>query len=95
MAHMKEWPAMVALVREQLDSGSSAASERTLELAARWRALFRDSYCGDNMALESKVRDAIRQEPILRLGVGVDDRLIEYIQTAIHHLPEPRAVEGQ
>jgi DNA-binding transcriptional MerR regulator len=81
-SHMTDWPALVALLRDQFDAGAPTDADSVLELATRWQQLFRDSYCGQNQALEAKVRDAFRQEPDLRLGVGIDEELIAYVQKA-------------
>lgn len=82
MAHMDEWPALVALVREQMEAGAPQDALAMRSLAARWRQLFLDSYCGDDEELEVSVRHAISQEPDLSLGVGVDDALLRYIRAA-------------
>jgi hypothetical protein len=52
-------------------------------LAQRWTQLFRDAYCGNDRALEAKVRHAFALEPELSLGVGVDRALMNYIHAAI------------
>lgn len=82
MAHMNEWPALVALVREQMEAGTPHDASEVKCLAARWRQLFLDSYCGDDKDLEVSVRHAISKEPDLSLGVGVDDALLRYMRTA-------------
>lgn len=85
-SHMTDWPSLVALLRDQLDAGVAADSESVLELAARWQQLFRNSYCGGNEVLEAKVREAFRQEPDLRTGVGIDEELLTYVRNALAHL---------
>jgi DNA-binding transcriptional MerR regulator len=81
--YMDEWPALVGLVREQMDIGTRCDAPPMRSLAERWRQLFRDSYCGDDDELEACVRRALSQEPDLSLGVGVDDELMRYIGMAI------------
>jgi methyltransferase (TIGR00027 family) len=84
--HMENWPKLVALVREQMQANTQVESESVQALAQRWRQLFRDSYCGDNAALESKVRTAFMHEPDLMLGAGIDEALMVYIQKAMMYL---------
>jgi DNA-binding transcriptional MerR regulator len=81
-SHMTDWPSLVALVRNHFNAGTPVDTDCVLELATRWQQLFRDSYCGEDRALEAKVRHAFRHEPDLRLGVGVDEELIIYVHKA-------------
>lgn len=81
--HMGEWPALVGLVREQMEAGTPCDATPMQLLAARWRQLFLDSYCGDDEELEVCVRHALSQEPDLSLGVGVDDALMRYVRAAM------------
>jgi hypothetical protein len=85
MAHMDDWPELVAQVRQRMDAGRPAEARPVQALAARWQQLFRDSYCGDDAALEAHVRDAFAKEPDLRIGVGVDDALLRYMHQAALH----------
>lgn len=80
--HMDEWPAVVGLVREQMEADTPCDATPMRLLAARWRQLFLDSYCGDDKELEACVRRAFSQEPDLSLGVGVDDALMRYVRAA-------------
>lgn len=82
MAHMDAWPALVAELRAQMEAGVDAAAAPVQDIVKRWQQLFRDSYCGDDAALESLVREAFMREPDLRLGVGMDDVLLTYLQRA-------------
>ena len=88
MAHMDAWPRLVAQVGEQLAAGVSHTAKPMQDLAQRWQQLFRDAYCGDDHALEARVRHAFTVEPDLSLGVGVDPALMAYIHTAIQHQKE-------
>ena len=92
MAHMGAWPALVAELRAQMEAGVDARAAPVQAIVQRWQQLFRDSYCGDDAALEARVREAITQEADLRLGVGMDDTLMTYLQkahvVASHHLPQ-------
>jgi DNA-binding transcriptional MerR regulator len=83
MAHMDQWPQLVAQVRACMQAGVSSTAEPMLALARRWDQLFRDSYCGSDKALEARIRHAFAQEPDLTLGVGVDPALMRYIHAAV------------
>jgi methyltransferase (TIGR00027 family) len=86
----RDWPALVAQLRAQMNAGAQASSPAVQAIAKRWQQLFRDSYCGDDGALEARVREAFMREPDLRLGVGVDEALLVFLQDAhiaAHHVP--------
>jgi DNA-binding transcriptional MerR regulator len=86
MARINEWPELVALVRQQLDAGVASHAKPMQVLATRWQQLFRSSFCGDNKALEAKVKKAFAAEPDLNLGVGVDEALMRYVHAAVAQL---------
>ena len=89
-----DWPALVAELRAQMEAGADAGAPAVQAIVKRWQQLFRDSYCGDDAALEARVREAFMREPDLRLGVGVDDTLLTYLQKAhmaSHHAPQEGA----
>jgi len=88
MAHMDAWPRLVAQVGEQLAAGVPHTAKPMQDLAQRWQQLFRDAYCGNDHALEARVRHAFAVEPDLSLGVGVDPALMAYIHAAIQHQKE-------
>jgi DNA-binding transcriptional MerR regulator len=81
-AYMNEWPALLALVREQMDAAAPPTAVAVQALMLRWRDLFRESHCGDDERLEAKVRAALAREPDLMLGVGVDEALMNYVRQA-------------
>ncbi|KUZ86903.1 hypothetical protein WI40_30930 [Burkholderia ubonensis] len=83
IAHVDDWPLLFAEVRAQMDAGADVADPAVQALARRWQDLFRDSYCGDDVALENKIHHALRTEPDLSVGVGLDMPLILFIQKAI------------
>lgn len=94
-SHMTDWPSLVALLREQFDAGIPADTEPVPELVRRWQQLFLDSYCGENRELEAKVREAFRQEPDLRTGVGIDEELLTYVRNALAHLHSRAQASGR
>ncbi len=90
MSHMQAWPALVAELRAQMEAESAIESPAVQDIVKRWQQLFRDSYCGDDAALESAVREALVLEPELQLGVGMDEALLTYLHRAhvvAHHVP--------
>jgi methyltransferase (TIGR00027 family) len=82
LAHMRAWPALVAELRAQMQAGTDIRAAPVQSIVKRWQQLFRDSYCGDDAALEVRVREAFMREPELRLAVGVDDALLGYLHRA-------------
>ena len=94
LAHLDRWPALVAELRVPMEAGVDARAAPVQAIVLRWQQLFRDSYCGDDVALEARVREAFMHEPDLRLGVGMDEALLTYLQRAhivAHHLPVENA----
>jgi len=93
MAHMGAWPALVAELRGQMDAGTDVRDAPVQAIVQRWQQLVRDSYCGDDAALEALVSEAIICEPDLRVD-GIDDALLAYLQkahVAAHHMPQENA----
>ena len=86
MANKDEWPLLVAQVRQQMAAGAPSSSPSMQALAQRWNQLFRDSYCGNDTAMETNIRHAFTQEPDLTLGVGVDADLLHYVHLAAQAL---------
>lgn len=90
IAHVDDWPVLFAAVRMQMEAGAAVTDPEVQALARRWQVLFRESYCGDDLELESKVRVALQQEPDLMVAVGLDMALITFIQKAMLTLNRPQ-----
>lgn len=88
LAHMDAWPSLVAQVRAQFAAGVSCKAEPMQLLARRWNELFKESYCGNDAALEASVRQAFAAELDLSLGVGVDQALMDYLHAAIREMEQ-------
>ncbi|AOY95379.1 hypothetical protein BKK79_26800 [Cupriavidus sp. USMAA2-4] len=88
IAHVDDWPQLFAEVRAQMEAGAGVADPAVQVLARRWQELFRDSYCGDDAALEGRIHLALQNEPGLSVGIGLDLPLILFIQRAILSLRE-------
>ncbi|WP_174940097.1 SAM-dependent methyltransferase [Burkholderia lata] len=78
----RAWPALVVELRAHMDEGVDAGAAPVQAIVKRWQQLFLDSFCGDDAALEARVRDAIMREPDLQLGIGLDDALLAYLNRA-------------
>lgn len=78
----RAWPKLVLELRTYMEGGVEAGAAPVQALVKRWQQLFRDSFCGDDVALEVRVRDAIMREPDLQLGSGLDDALLTYLHQA-------------
>jgi methyltransferase (TIGR00027 family) len=82
-AHASEWPPLIAELRRQMEQGATPDDPAVQALARRWESLFREAYSGDDPELEGKIRSAFQTEPDLLLSVGMDARLIAFVQRAI------------
>ena len=80
-----EWPPLIARVRTAMDEGCAPESAQAQALAREWFDLFR-SYAGDNPATQQKIRLALENEPALRQGGMVDERMREFIRAAMQAL---------
>ncbi|WP_317202714.1 SAM-dependent methyltransferase [Janthinobacterium sp.] len=89
-----QWPPLIAALRRQMDAGAGLDEAAVQVLARRWEALFHSSYCGEDGALLAKVRAAFHVEPDLSSGIGVDARLIAFVQQAIMYLHRPPEEEA-
>jgi hypothetical protein len=83
---LDRWPRLMAQVQECLDAKFSFDSTPVQELARTWQALFRESYCGDDADMESRIRKAFANEPNLTMGIGVNDGLMAYMHKAITYI---------
>jgi hypothetical protein len=90
LAHIDDWQLLFSEIRQQMLTGASVTDSAVRALARRWQALFRDSYCGDNSELESKIRLALQQEPRLLQAAGLDFSMLGFIQSAILLLDRPQ-----
>ncbi len=81
----KEWPALIAKVRAELEKGAPAESPEVLDLAKRWKELMHMFSGGDPEITKASERfyadnpDAARQ-------FGIDGQLYKYISEAMSHI---------
>lgn len=80
-----EWPPLLARVRTAMDAGIAPDAPQAQALARAWFDLFR-SFAGDNPATWQKFRQALENEPELREGGMMDERMHGFIRAAMQSL---------
>jgi DNA-binding transcriptional MerR regulator len=81
----REWPSLINQVRNEMQAGTAATSERMRLLATRWRELVRE-FTGGNPTIEQKVRAGFVDEPMRMTRSGLDPELFAYVNAAIRAL---------
>ena len=79
---MRQWPGLIAELRQARRDGLAADAEPVQQLARRWLALFR-AYAGDDPQTQQKIREANQREPSLMQGTWVDEDLLHYLGQAV------------
>jgi methyltransferase (TIGR00027 family) len=92
--HAFEWPPLIAELRQQMEQGAAPGDPAVQALACRWELLFRESYSGGDPEVERKIRSSFQNEPDLRVGIGIDLRLIAFLQQAIKHFQRTQESGG-
>jgi methyltransferase (TIGR00027 family) len=87
-AHRSEWPALISEVRQQMERRATVGDPVVQAMARRWGSLIRESYWGDDLELEGKVRLAFQREPDLLLSIGMDSSLIAFMQETGMHISQ-------
>ena len=77
----REWPALLDSVRRQMRADPSPAAPQARELGGRWFDLFQDMV-GADPATVVRFREAIENEPLLRMGRGMSDEMLGYLRSA-------------
>jgi len=77
----REWPRLIAALREEMNRGTAVNSPRVQELFQQWEILLDDLTQGDP-TLTHKWNAAVRSDPDLLMESGVDFRLQHYIRRA-------------
>jgi DNA-binding transcriptional MerR regulator len=88
--HTDAWPPLIRAVRNGMLRGLAPGSEAMRPLAVRWQALALAKAGGDP-GLQARMQTALRNEPALRRGSGIDAALAAYVGEAIHCLASPSA----
>lgn len=92
--HLDAWHPLVLELRAHMAAGTDPQAPAVQDIARRWEQLFRDTHCGDDGALEAKVRDAILQEPDLMMGFGLEDAVLSYLHQAREMIRLPQDGAG-
>lgn len=77
----REWPGLLDGVRTQMRADPSPAAPAARALAARWFELFQHMV-GADPATVVRFREAIENEPLLRMGRGMTDEMLGYLRSA-------------
>ncbi|MEH6435353.1 MerR family transcriptional regulator [Massilia sp. DD77] len=86
--HGHEWPGLIAEVRAQMEQDPDARGPEARALARRWMAMFQDMVGPDPAAVEA-FRRASANEPVLRMGSGIGDDMLDYLRRA---MPAPPGI---
>jgi DNA-binding transcriptional MerR regulator len=78
----REWPALIGQVKAQMQADPSPAAPRAKELAGQWFDLFQDMV-GVDPATVASFRQAVENEPALRVGRGMTDEMIVFLRAAM------------
>lgn len=81
----KEWGLLIERAREAMQADPKAAGPRARELARDWLALFHDMV-GTDPAARDAFRHASAVEPVLRMGNGISEAMLEWLRQA---MPKP------
>jgi DNA-binding transcriptional MerR regulator len=80
-----EWHPLIERVHAQSKADPEAAAPASRALAGEWLALFRDMVGTDPADIEA-FRRATMQEPVLRMGSGIDNAMLDWLRRA---MPQP------
>ncbi len=86
-----EYPLLVAHMRKACDAGADPASPAVRQLALQWLDLSRAS-AGDAPTTQAKLRLAYQNEPDLRIGSWIDDKLQGFLYRAMSALHGEKSV---
>lgn len=76
-----EWRPLIADVVAQMAADPSPATPQAAALAARWYELFQDMV-GSDPATIPRFRLAVESEPLLQMGRGMTDDMVEWLRAA-------------
>lgn len=79
--HHRNWPYLLSALREEMNRGTSAANPTVQQLFRQWESGVDELTAGD-AELRHKWMTAIRSDPALLAGLGIDMRLQNYLQRA-------------
>ncbi len=76
-----EWPSLIERVREQMCADPAPESPQARELGRQWFDLFQDMV-GTDPATVARFRRAVESEPLLQMGRGMTDEMIDFLRRA-------------
>lgn len=79
----REWPSLIESVSQQMAADPAAATPEAKILAGRWMALFHDMV-GNRPDTIPRFRAAVENEPLLRIGRGMNDAMLAWLRGALH-----------
>lgn len=77
----RDWPRLLSALREEMNRGASVASPVVQQLYDQWERGLDELTAGDT-ELRRKWMTAVRSDPALLTGSGVDTRLQNYLRRA-------------
>jgi hypothetical protein len=77
----REWPRVLYALREEMNRGASVASPAVQQLYRQWENGLDELTAGD-LELRHKWMIAVRSDPALLTGSGIDTRLQNYLRRA-------------
>lgn len=77
----REWPRLLSALRDHMNHGAGVASPAVQQLYAQWESGQDELTAGDG-DLRRKWLTAVRSDPALLVGAGVDTRLQNYLRRA-------------
>lgn len=77
----REWPRLLSALRDQMNHGAGVASATVQQLYDQWESGLNELTAGDG-ELRRKWLTAVRSDPALLAGAGVDTRLQNYLRRA-------------
>lgn len=84
---MYEWPPLIAALRKARDADVPPNDPHVRDLAKKWMMLF-VAYAGEDPSTHARIREAYANEPDLRSGSAVDERLLVYVRASLEKLPK-------
>lgn len=81
----REWTELFERVRAAMRADPAASGPAGRKLAGEWMALFHDMVGSDPHTVQA-FREATAREPLLRMGTGLSDSMLEWLRAA---MPKP------
>lgn len=79
--HHRDWPRLLSALRQEMNRGTPVTSPAVQQLFRQWESGVDELTAGDS-ELRRKWMTAIRSDPALLAGAGIDTRLQNYLQRA-------------